>query len=111
MAEIIESKRKLIKIFIIHLHPDHYLGLDVIKCKYHNVEVVSYSKIAKDINQAYDFKIEYWGKDILKDNGAKSGFKINKTNEKKLYLEGEEIIILGPMSGDCIEITPCGFHP
>lgn len=106
LAEIIESKKTLRKIFITHLHPDHYLGLEVIKEKYPEVEVFSYKEIADDINRAYDFKIDYWGKKTLKENGAKTKFNIKEENEKVIYLEGEELIILGPMGGDCIEIAP-----
>lgn len=106
LAEIIESKKNITSIFITHLHPDHYLGLEVIKAKYPDAKVISYKEIANDINQAYDFKIKYWGTDTLKENGAKNKFEINEIKEKTLQLEGEEIIILDPMGGDCIEITP-----
>lgn len=106
LAEIIESKKNLIKIFITHLHPDHYLGLEVIKGKYPDAEVISYKKIANDINHAYDFKIKYWGKETLKGNGAKIKFDIKEINENKITLDGEDILILEPMGGDCIEITP-----
>ncbi|QAB32601.1 MBL fold metallo-hydrolase [Pantoea ananatis] len=106
LAEIIESKKILKKILITHLHPDHYLGLEVIKEKYPEVEVYSYKEIADDINSAYDFKIDYWGSKTLKENGAKKKFNIKKQTDKVIQLEGEELVILGPMGGDCTEISP-----
>jgi len=106
LAELIELNRNLRFIFITHLHPDHYLGLEVIKQHYPDAKVIAYKKAAVDINDAYDFKIEYWGNTVLKNNGANIKFDIEKWCEDELILEGEIIKILGLMSGDCIDIAP-----
>ena len=65
VAELLELKRELTTIFITHLHPDHYLGIEVIKQVWPEARIVAYRQIADAINDARDFKIAYWGKTIL----------------------------------------------
>jgi len=106
VAELIELDRNLRFIFITHLHPDHYLGLEVIKHHYPEARVIAYQKISAEINDAYGFKIDYWGNTILKNNGANSKFVIENWSEGEILLEGEVIQILGLLSDDCIDIAP-----
>ncbi|MEJ1268940.1 MBL fold metallo-hydrolase [Pantoea ananatis] len=44
VADLMELKRNLKIIYLTHLHPDHYLGLEVIKSVYPNAEVFAYKK-------------------------------------------------------------------
>lgn len=106
VAELMELGRDLTMIFITHLHPDHFLGLEVIKSVYPSARIVAYSKAADDVNDAYDFKIDYWGNAVLNDNGANKKYAVEKLDKDILLLEGEEIKILGPMCGDCVNIVP-----
>lgn len=105
VADLMELKRDLKVIYLTHLHPDHYLGLEVIKSVYPNAEVVAYKKAADDINQAYDFKIDYWGNTILKSNGANIKFDVTRLEDEVIYLEGQTINILGILCGDCVDIA------
>lgn len=105
VADLIELKRDLKIIYLTHLHPDHYLGLEVIKSIYPKAEVVAYKEAADDINQAYDFKIEYWGNTILKSNGANTKFDVTRLEDNIIYLEGQPINILGILCGDCVDIA------
>lgn len=106
VAEIIETGRNLKSIFITHLHPDHFLGLEVIKNVFPDAKVFSYRQIARDVNDAYEFKIDYWGKEVLRENGATTKYLIEEIDDEVFYLEGHEIRILEGMSGDCINVTP-----
>ncbi|THD38869.1 MBL fold metallo-hydrolase [Enterobacteriaceae bacterium ML5] len=106
VAELIETKKKLTRIFITHLHPDHFLGLEVVKAVWPEAQVIAYKKVADDVNDAYDFKIAYWGNTVLKENGANIKYDVTMIEDDVIYLEGEEIKILGMMSGDCITIAP-----
>lgn len=106
VAEIIETGRDLKRIFITHLHPDHFLGLEVIKNVFPDAKVFSYRQIARDVNDAYEFKIDYWGKEVLRENGATTKYLIEEIDDEVFYLEGHEIRILEGMSGDCINVTP-----
>lgn len=105
VADLMELKRDLKVIYLTHLHPDHYLGLEVIKSVYPDAEVVAYKKAADDINQAYDFKIDYWGNTILKSNGANIKFEVTRLEDDVIYLEGQPINILGILCGDCVDIA------
>lgn len=105
VAELMELKRDLKFIYLTHLHPDHYLGLEVIKSVYPSAEVVAYKKVADDINQAYEFKIDYWGNTILKSNGANIKFDVTRLEDEVIYLEGQLINILEIMRGDCVDIA------
>ncbi|MCH9299861.1 MULTISPECIES: MBL fold metallo-hydrolase [Pantoea] len=106
VAELIELDRNLKFIFITHFHPDHYLGLEIIKHRYPEASIIAYEKTATEINDAYDFKLDYWGNTVLKNNGANIKFVVENWSEDEILLEGEVIQILGLMSGDCIDITP-----
>lgn len=106
VADLMELKRELKVIYLTHLHPDHYLGLEVIKAVFPDASVIAYKKAADDINDAYDFKIDYWGNTILKRNGANIKFKVEKLENDVIYLEGKPIEILGILCGDCVDIAP-----
>ncbi|TKI04107.1 MBL fold metallo-hydrolase [Martelella alba] len=106
VAELMELGRDLTMVFITHLHPDHFLGLEVIKAAYPAARVVAYGKAADDVNDAYDFKIDYWGNAVLNENGANIKYPVEKLDSDILLLEGEKINILGLMCGDCITIAP-----
>jgi len=106
VAELIELDRNIVFIYITHLHPDHYLGLEVIKHRYPDARVIAYKNASSAINEAYDFKIQYWGNTVLGNNGANIKFSVEKWTEDKILLEGETIQILGLMTGDCTDIAP-----
>lgn len=106
VAELLELKRELTTIFITHLHPDHYLGIEVIKQVWPEARIVAYRQIADAINDAWDFKIAYWGKTILQKNGATIKFTAERLEDSVIWLEGQAIEIPGIMCGDCIEIAP-----
>lgn len=106
VADIIETGRTLTTVFITHLHPDHFLGLSVIKQAFPHARVVAYQQAAEDVRQAYDFKIAYWGNQVLKENGAKEKFDVETLNDAVLMLEGHRLEILGLLRGDCLNIAP-----
>ncbi|MEB4673165.1 MBL fold metallo-hydrolase [Enterobacteriaceae bacterium G50] len=106
LAELIELNKNVKYVFLTHLHPDHYLGLEVIMQRYPDAEVIAFKKTADDINSAYDFKIDYWGNTVLKDNGANIKFNIKKLNDNVITLDNEIVEVLGLMCGDCVDIAP-----
>ncbi|MAN27991.1 MULTISPECIES: MBL fold metallo-hydrolase [Mesonia] len=100
VAMVTENGVKPSRIYISHFHPDHFLGLNVIKKEFPDIEVLSLPGIADLINGAFDFKIDYWGKEVLKLDGAKEAVKVKPVSKPYLELEGEKIEILGPLRGD-----------
>lgn len=86
VAELMESGRKLSKIFITHLHPDHFLGLEVIKAVWPDAEVIAWKNIADDVNDAYVSKIDYWGNTVLKENGSNIKFNVTMIKDDVIML-------------------------
>ena len=100
VAMVTENGVKPSRIYISHFHPDHFLGLNVIKKEFPDIEVLSLPSIAALVNGAFDFKIDYWGKEVLKLDGAKEAVKVKPVSKPYLELEGEKIEILGQLRGD-----------
>ena len=61
---------------------------------------VSLPASANDINEAFDFKLKYWGEKILGSNGARSKVFVESLAEPVIMLEGQRLDILGPFQGD-----------
>lgn len=100
VAEILELNRHLTHIYITHVHPDHFLGLPILKQAFPDAKVVSIEASANDVNASGDFKIDYWGNKVLGNNGAKSKVFVETLKEPAIMLEGERLDILGPYQGD-----------
>lgn len=100
VAMITENGVKPSRVYISHFHPDHFLGLNVVKKAFPGIKVYSLPAIAKMINDAFDFKIKYWGNEVLGLDGADEKVHINDWNTNSMDLEGEKIEILGPFRGD-----------
>lgn len=100
VAMILENGIMPSRVYITHMHPDHFLGLNVIKQAFPDIQVVSLPEIAAFINNAYDFKIEYWGKTVLGIDGAKEKVHVASLDSDYMELEGEKIEIIGPLRGD-----------
>jgi len=100
VAEIIETGRDLKTIYITHVHPDHFMGLPVVKRAFPQARVVALPTIADDVNRSFDFKLEYWGNKVLGHNGAKTKVAVEALTEPVIMLEGRRLEILGPFHAD-----------
>lgn len=100
VAEIIETNRRLTHIYITHVHPDHFMGLPILRAAFPDARVVSLKASADDVNSSGDFKIEYWGTKILGNNGAKTKVFVETLDEPVIMLEGRRLEVLGPFQGD-----------
>ncbi|MGG2014828.1 MBL fold metallo-hydrolase [Bacillus sp. S10(2024)] len=105
VAEILETGRELKQIFISHFHPDHYLGLGIIKEVFPEARVMAYKEVAEEANEAFSFKIDYWGTEILGNNGSKIVVNIERIDEPHLTVDGEKVEILGLMRGDADHVA------
>ena len=106
VAEILELDRDLTRVFISHMHSDHYLGLEVVKAAFPDVQVVAYKEAADEINSAFAFKIDHWRNEVLGRNGATTAVKVERIDEPRLSVDGETIEILGLMRGDAEHEAP-----
>ncbi|MFJ8415621.1 MBL fold metallo-hydrolase [Bacillus paramycoides] len=105
VADILETGRELKQIFISHFHPDHYLGLGVIKEAFPEARVMAYKDVAEETNEAFSFKIDYWGTEVLGNNGSKTVVNIERIDEPRLTVDGIEIEILGLNRGDAEHVS------
>ncbi len=100
VAEILETGRELTTIYITHEHPDHFLGLPVVKQAFPDAKVVSIKESADDVNASFEFKLNYWGNKVLGSNGAKTSVFVETLKQPLIMLEGRRLEILGPFQGD-----------
>ncbi|AMU98503.1 MBL fold metallo-hydrolase [Xanthomonas citri] len=100
VAEILELDRDLTQVFISHMHPDHYLGLEVVKGAFPNARVIAYRDAADEIDGAFGFKIDHWRSTVLGRNGATTTVPVERIEDAHLLVDGETIEILGLMRGD-----------
>ncbi|QEU09496.1 MBL fold metallo-hydrolase [Paracoccus yeei] len=71
---------------------------------------MAYRDAADEINDAYDFKIEYWGKQILRRNGARRKVNGERIDDPHLKVDGETIEIIGILHGDAAHEAALGFR-
>ncbi len=100
VAAILETGRELTTVYITHEHPDHFMGLPVLIQAFPKAKAVSLQASADDVNASVDFKLEYWGNNVLGANGAKTKVFVEALKEPLIMLEGRRLEILGPFQGD-----------
>ena len=98
VAEMIrESRRALKAIFITHGHPDHYLGLEILKKEFPEAKVLATKGVADYVQKTGSDYIAKW-KPAYGNDLADSFVIPQATDAPHLDLEGEQISIieLGP---------------
>ncbi|NLP59258.1 MBL fold metallo-hydrolase [Lutibacter sp. B1] len=105
VAMITENGVKPSRVYISHFHPDHFLGINVVKKEFPDIKVMTLPSIAGLINDAFDFKIEHWGKTVLGIDGAKEKVYVESIDKNYMELEGDKIEILGPLRGDSADAS------
>lgn len=99
IAEILETGKHLTTIYVTHAHPDHFFALEQLKAAFPQARIVSTPAVAQEIDDAFDFKLKYWGK-VLGNNAAKTRVKVEPLADSYIDLEGKKLEVLGPMQGD-----------
>ncbi|CAM3880937.1 Hydroxyacylglutathione hydrolase [Vibrio aerogenes CECT 7868] len=100
VGEILETGCRLQTIYITHFHPDHFLGTSVIHHAFPDAQIISLRGCGEFVNDAYDFKIRYWGNEVLGINGPKEKVPVTLIDEPVMMLEDQRLEILGPLRGD-----------
>ena len=100
VAKILESGRPLTQVFISHMHPDHYLGLQVVHEAFPDAKVYAYGETADEINEAFEFKIDHWGKTVLGLDGARRVVPVERLDTPRLEVDGQTIEVIGIIRGD-----------
>ncbi|OMH29431.1 MBL fold metallo-hydrolase [Motiliproteus sp. MSK22-1] len=61
VAEILDSRKNLIAVYISHGDPDYYFGLEIIKQEFPDVKVYASSPTVSWIKKTVDKKVAFWG--------------------------------------------------
>ena len=103
VLERIRSLKKNLKtIYITHEHADHFLGLEVFKDAFPQVEVLANSKVANRINEVYKDKLEKW-QSIFGSTAATRQVPITTYDSSHLRFEDTNIEIHKHLQGDTDE--------
>jgi len=100
IAEILETGKKLTKIFVSHSHPDHYFGLGHIADEFPEAEVLALQEDCDMINEQFFGKIEHWENVIGKMNVCRKTVKIKPLKENYFELEGHRLEVIPKLMGD-----------
>jgi len=100
IAEILETGKKLTKIFVSHSHPDHYFGLGHIADEFPEAEVLALQEDCDMINEQFFGKIEHWENVIGKMNVCRKTVKIEPLKENYFELEGHRLEVIPKLMGD-----------
>ncbi|KPY30097.1 hypothetical protein ALO52_200184 [Pseudomonas syringae pv. primulae] len=103
VLDLIHSLKKNLKtIYITHEHADHFLGLEVFKDAFPQVEVLANSKVANRIDEVYKDKLEKW-QGIYGAAAATRQIPITRYDGSQLRLEDTNIEIHKHLQGDTDE--------
>jgi glyoxylase-like metal-dependent hydrolase (beta-lactamase superfamily II) len=94
VADMIKKSRRALKaIFITHGHPDHYLGLEILKKEFPEAKVLATKGVADYIQKTGSDYIAKW-KPAYGSDLAESFVVPQATDSSSLDLEGEQIRII-----------------
>jgi len=103
VLDLIRSLKKNLKqIYITHEHADHFLGLEVFKDAFPQVEILANSKVVSRIDEVYKAKLEKWH-EILSSKAATREVPITRYDGDQLSIEGTKIEIHKHLQGDTDE--------
>jgi glyoxylase-like metal-dependent hydrolase (beta-lactamase superfamily II) len=90
--EIRKTGKKLSRVFISHAHPDHFMGLEVIRDAFPNVEVLSTADVVKDVVDDGPWILRIL-QQKLGSNGPTRVVLPKPIEWRRLTLEGEELVV------------------
>ncbi|MEM9350381.1 MAG: MBL fold metallo-hydrolase [Pseudomonadota bacterium] len=102
--QIAATGKRLETIFVTHIHPDHMMGLVVLRARFPEARVVAHPAVAELLSQI--------GKDIFALRQELAGYAATDEwiapdpLQGPLTLEGESFEVLDPMVGDTALVTP-----
>jgi len=100
VAEVQETGKNLITVYVTHAHPDHYFGLGPIADAFPQARVVALPSVARTINKQFFGKIEHWERTIGKTNVPRKAVNIEPLAGDYIDLEGQRIEIIQQVMGD-----------
>ncbi len=102
--QIAATGKRLETIFITHIHPDHLMGVAVLKQRFPEATVTAHPAIAEILGQIGQGMFD--GRKDLGGYAAGDAWVAPVSVDGNLTLEGETFEVLEPMQGDTPLITP-----
>lgn len=98
-AEILESKKNLVLIYVTHPHPDHFFGLAVLHQAFPAAKIVALPATANAIKTAWPARQKFWFATYGNNIPGPDPVLPEELTEPYLTLEGERFPVTGPVQG------------
>lgn len=99
-AEILESKKNLITIYITHAHPDHLFGLAVLHQAFPSARIVALPATVNSAKGAWPARQKFWFPTYGNNIPGPDPVLPEALSTPTLTLEGEQFPITGGVQGD-----------
>jgi glyoxylase-like metal-dependent hydrolase (beta-lactamase superfamily II) len=99
-AEILESKKNLVTIYITHPHPDHLFGLAVLHQAFPNAKIVALPATVNGAKTGWPARQKFWFPTYGNNIPGPDPVLPEELSSPMLTLEGEQFPITGGVQGD-----------
>jgi len=99
-AEILESKKNLVTIYVTHPHPDHLFGLAVLKQAFPSAKIVALPATVNGAKTGWPARQKFWFPTYGNNIPGPEPVLPEELSTPVLTLEGEDLPITGGVQGD-----------